>query len=141
MKILSAYNKKAVVRLQQCPDLRSRYNVDENLRTLTIVFPVCTASATFVTSFCIAAMVGLQLSNGIVSVCVLIESSLILPHYALLLPFIFDRMIKYSAKMNKIGLQVHMAVDANGSNHHFAAMARTWDASFTVRDVGRSQTK
>ncbi|WKY07161.1 hypothetical protein Q1695_006962 [Nippostrongylus brasiliensis] len=136
MKALSVFNKRTAARLQQYPDLRSQYNVSENLRTITIVLPVCAASAIFITSFYVAGVIGFKFGHpgNTIMLYVLTEGALLLPYSALVFPLIFDRLIKHSANANKVGLEVHMALDVKDSNHHFAAMAHAWDATFTARE-------
>ncbi|EYC45464.1 hypothetical protein Y032_0427g1275 [Ancylostoma ceylanicum] len=48
---LKNINKKIATSLREHPDLRARYNVDENLRTITIVFPFCAATCLFTSCF------------------------------------------------------------------------------------------
>ncbi|VDM70858.1 unnamed protein product [Strongylus vulgaris] len=51
LHLLKAVNRKNAVKLRENPNLGARYNVEENLRTITIVFPFCVMTCLFTSTF------------------------------------------------------------------------------------------
>ncbi|EPB67148.1 hypothetical protein ANCCEY_13758 [Ancylostoma ceylanicum] len=101
---INYYIIKIATSLREHPDLRARYNVDENLRTITIVFPFCAATCLFTSCFfsLLICVIALNASMDYPTLFTLIDGSLLLPEFALILPLIIDRMTKIVAEKSKL---------------------------------------
>ncbi|EPB71472.1 hypothetical protein ANCCEY_09450 [Ancylostoma ceylanicum] len=94
--MLLAFQKQSM-KQKMNPELRQRYNVNENLRTITIVMPFCCTSCVF-TSIFLAIVIILLFFSRLIPMDIyyaLTDGSLLLPPYAVLLPFILRRMSRY----------------------------------------------
>ncbi|RCN52072.1 hypothetical protein ANCCAN_01860 [Ancylostoma caninum] len=128
--ILKNINRKIAANLREHPDLRARYNVDENLRTITIVFPFCAATCLFTSCFfsLLICVIAINASLSYSTLFTLIDGSLLLPEFALILPLIIDRMTKIVAEKKQVAFQRHIntTVDCVGSSY-LSTLAYAWN--------------
>ncbi|KHJ95794.1 hypothetical protein OESDEN_04254 [Oesophagostomum dentatum] len=115
LKLLQWLNKHKSNKQRLNPDLKVRYNVGENLRTIAIVIPFCYASCIF-TSIFLAVMCLIMFANHLFSKALyfaLVDGSMLLPAYSLTLPLLLQRMNKRVNEKSNTEFQRHYT-SANG---------------------------
>ncbi|KIH52676.1 hypothetical protein ANCDUO_17220 [Ancylostoma duodenale] len=119
------------------PDLRVRYNVGENLRTIKIVLPFCYASCVF-TSIFLAIMCTIIFFHESFTKAIyyaLVDGSMLLPAYGLILPTIIKRM---NAKVNeKSNSEFQRHIAPGGGNEvaavYFDTLTSAWRGEKTKK--------
>lgn len=125
--VLVPISNRISLRLKNSPSLRCRYTVEETKRTIYIVLPFCAATCLCTSSFLLICVVVIA-SNQALDYTVLftlIDGSLLLPEFALLLPVIFIRMTRHVAEKKENSMKMHLR-KASG-DHYFSILSDSWN--------------
>ncbi|EYB98801.1 hypothetical protein Y032_0128g1450 [Ancylostoma ceylanicum] len=130
LKYLKLVNQKQSMKQKMNPELRQRYNVNENLRTITIVMPFCCTSCVF-TSIFLAIVIILLFFSRLIPMDIyyaLTDGSLLLPPYAVLLPFILRRMSRYVTQESQNSFHNHLSQtnSRRAGQFYFDSLAWAW---------------
>ncbi|VDL84153.1 unnamed protein product [Nippostrongylus brasiliensis] len=92
---LRKFNEAILKEQEYSSGLIARYNLYENIRTITIVMPFCLASCIFTLIFLAidAALIASKIKFDPPTLYAILDGSLLLPEYSLLLPSIVKYMI------------------------------------------------
>ncbi|KAK6752365.1 hypothetical protein RB195_003656 [Necator americanus] len=110
LKVTERENTKRSIEQRLNPDLKVRYNVGENLRTITIVIPFCYSCCFFTTLFTLVSCFVIFFNHIFEKPMyfALLEASLLLPVYSLMVPGLIRRMNRRVNQKNRSALQHHI---------------------------------
>lgn len=137
---LQNVNKVLLNKQRLKPNLITRYNIDENIRTLAIVMPFCLASCIFGSLFIATDAVILLFNYTFESFATLyavLDGSLLLPEYAFVLPPIVNYMAKKVAETNRQSLQRQVSRKSPGSQGdlYFTSLTSSWNQPYSRAKV------
>ncbi|KJH51774.1 hypothetical protein DICVIV_02086 [Dictyocaulus viviparus] len=131
LKLLRCLNKIRSARQKLKPSLAQRYSITENMRTITIVIPFCLISSIFTSIFMITLCFILFFNNlfSKPTYFALVDGSMMLPMFSLLLPVIIKRMNDRFNQKTHEAFQQHIALSNRTNeigNVYFDSLVWAW---------------